>query len=66
MPKPRKYVNKGKKCYINGCDRPAYRRGWCRRHYERWKKWGHPQAYVRPGRIPKGRSMKVIYIRENI
>jgi hypothetical protein len=29
-------------CAIEGCDRPAYARSWCERHYGRFKKHGDP------------------------
>jgi hypothetical protein len=29
-------------CAIEGCDRPAYARGWCERHYSRFKNHGDP------------------------
>lgn len=36
-------------CSIEGCERPHYGRGWCRRHYMRWRNYGDPQAeFQRP------------------
>lgn len=29
-------------CSIEGCDKPARARGWCTKHYQRWKKHGDP------------------------
>lgn len=29
-------------CSINGCGKPNSARGWCRSHYERWKRTGNP------------------------
>lgn len=36
-------------CTIEGCADPARARGWCKKHYERWRKHGDP-AWVRPQR----------------
>lgn len=36
-------------CSIDGCDRPAGTRGWCSRHYDRWKRHGDPLGGA-PGR----------------
>ncbi len=30
-------------CSIDGCEGVALSRGWCGRHYKRWRKWGDPQ-----------------------
>lgn len=32
------------KCSIDGCAVQSYARGWCRNHYERWKRHGDPLA----------------------
>ena len=29
-------------CSVDGCERPAYARGWCSRHYQRWRNNGDP------------------------
>jgi hypothetical protein len=29
-------------CSIEACDKSAYCRGWCRRHYRRWERTGDP------------------------
>jgi hypothetical protein len=29
-------------CSVDGCDRPAFTRGWCRSHYLRWRAKGDP------------------------
>jgi len=34
--------NPGKTCKINGCDGPVFGRGWCNKHYQRWKNNGDP------------------------
>lgn len=31
-------------CSIDGCEGIALRRGWCTRHYQRWRKWGDPEG----------------------
>ncbi len=38
-PKPERQV---RLCSIPGCGRVHYGRGWCHRHYWRWKRWGDP------------------------
>lgn len=34
-------------CAIVGCDRPRSARGWCKRHYECWRRHGDPLAMSR-------------------
>src|SRR5690348_10783319 len=34
-------------CSIDGCADKELARGWCTRHYNRWKRYGDPQASVR-------------------
>lgn len=29
-------------CTIEGCDKPARKRGWCNMHYEKWRRHGDP------------------------
>jgi hypothetical protein len=29
-------------CTVDGCDAPQHARRWCTRHYQRWKRTGHP------------------------
>lgn len=36
-----------KTCLIDGCDRNAYSRGWCRVHYTRWRRHGDPETILR-------------------
>lgn len=30
-------------CKVQGCDNPAYCRGWCKMHYTRWSRHGDPE-----------------------
>lgn len=39
-PKPQKI------CVISGCARKAHARGWCRSHWERWRRHGDPTTQV--------------------
>jgi hypothetical protein len=36
-----------KSCSIEGCERSSWARGWCNKHYQRWRRCGDPLA-VRP------------------
>lgn len=29
-------------CKVDGCDGTAQKRGWCNKHYKRWRRWGDP------------------------
>jgi hypothetical protein len=29
-------------CAVEECSRPSITRGWCRRHYQRWQRYGDP------------------------
>jgi hypothetical protein len=31
-------------CRFDGCGEPHYSKGWCRNHYDRWKRHGDPEA----------------------
>ena len=31
-------------CSIKGCGNPTEARGWCRKHYGRWYRWGDPET----------------------
>jgi len=39
-------------CLVEGCGRAARARGWCGKHYERWRRWGDPQGTPPPKVIP--------------
>lgn len=34
-------------CSVDGCEKTAYARRWCRRHYSRWQRHGDPMAMLR-------------------
>lgn len=40
-----------KPCKIDGCDRPSAGRGWCQKHWARWRKHGDPMV-VKPKTRP--------------
>lgn len=42
-------------CSIPDCGKPVQARGWCNRHYKRWKAHGDPTVTVNPpnGTVPK-------------
>ena len=37
-----------KSCSIAGCNRLVYARGWCTKHYDRWRAHGDPLVLKRP------------------
>jgi 5-methylcytosine-specific restriction endonuclease McrA len=39
-------------CSIEGCDNATVGRGWCHKHYERWRRHGDP-LYVKPASVPR-------------
>lgn len=41
--KPRN-VQKGRDCTVEGCDNESFSRGWCRGHYDKWRRHGDPLA----------------------
>lgn len=38
-------------CSISECQNPVLSRGWCRMHYQRWKKHGNPETTLMPTRV---------------
>jgi transcriptional regulator with XRE-family HTH domain len=40
-------------CSIPDCPAPHIARGWCWRHYQRWRKHGDPLAWMRAPQLPK-------------
>lgn len=42
-------------CAVAGCERPIKSRGWCKRHYERWRTTG--SVYLRPKQPDPGCSV---------
>lgn len=48
-------------CSVNGCAQAATRRGWCRKHYERWNRHGDPEIVLQPkDRDPLVRAMRSV------
>lgn len=47
-----------KPCTMEGCDRPHYSRSWCRRHYDRWRRHGQPNA----GRSHRSRPVRICIV----
>lgn len=39
-------------CTIDGCSDPLLGRGWCRRHYSRWRRHGDPLGTAQPKSYP--------------
>lgn len=35
-------------CLVEGCERSPEKRGWCNRHYKRWRRWGDPLGSFQP------------------
>lgn len=33
-------------CAVDGCERPTHSRGWCTKHYSRWRKHGDPLVAI--------------------
>ncbi|MFE4660119.1 hypothetical protein ACFRFJ_25920 [Streptomyces hydrogenans] len=51
-------------CSVETCQSAAASRGWCPKHYWRWKKYGNPDATVRvystPAPVPESRQCMVV------
>jgi hypothetical protein len=52
--RPRPWANPGRgltvskpTCSIDGCNGTSSTRGWCTKHYQRWRKYGNPEHQVR-------------------
>lgn len=39
-------------CAVDGCERPGVSRGWCTKHYQRWKRNGDPTALLSTYGVP--------------
>lgn len=39
-------------CSIDGCDKPVLARGWCPKHYKRWRYYADPNTVYPKGRPP--------------
>lgn len=49
-----------RKCSIPGCDGERWSRGWCRRHYQRWRYHGSPTGGRDAVRAPGITSVELI------
>lgn len=45
-------------CSIEGCNRPHFGRGWCQKHYLRWRRNGDPERLVVQFKSTPGRSIE--------
>lgn len=54
-------------CSVDSCDRPVSARGWCKRHYERWRIHGDPHHLRRAdyGRGPHGEPLAAKLLRKS-
>lgn len=50
-------MNPTRTCAVDACDNPAHSRGWCHKHYHRWRTHGDV-LYERP--TPRERLMKFV------
>lgn len=44
-------------CSVNGCGAPLLARGWCKRHYDRWRRHGDPHICLKP-MVARGAPMQ--------
>lgn len=48
-----------KTCSIDGCDNKMLARGWCNKHYQRWRTHGDPNKVTPMGKWPKTTGMEM-------
>ena len=51
-----------KTCSIEDCDKKHYAKGWCKKHYKRWHKYGDP-LFVKQHRREHGTTVDLAYIK---
>ncbi|WP_415395194.1 HNH endonuclease signature motif containing protein [Rhodococcus globerulus] len=47
-------------CSIDECEGRHYARGWCEKHYNRWKKHGDPSICLKPQRARRSRGLELV------
>ncbi len=47
-------------CIIDGCEMPRRSRGWCIKHYTRWRTHGNPTTVKGAGRPPRRHGIMTI------
>ena len=53
-----------KACEVDGCQRPYFCKGWCRHHYNRNARNGHPTAVVPGERSAYTNAIKMAWLRD--
>lgn len=49
-------MTRERRCSIEGCDAKHFARGWCHKHYERWRRYGDPSiVFPRGGDVRRSR-----------